>query len=144
MGAFTYFIFNPPLYLYLLLIPYGLVRLKLALKTQKKHRGLIYDEINSLNDVALIKAIPMNYMCKIVAEGGIGFLYPSVFIFESTKGDLKLEIPYTDILELGGNKFFCSLVIYQKDNRKSKFVIEESRWKEFMASINEQLAMQGV
>lgn len=34
--------------------------------------------------------IPMNYICKFVGEKGIGFLYPSVFIFESVKKDLKL------------------------------------------------------
>ena len=59
-------------------------------------------EINFLNDSALIKAILMNYMCKFVGESGIGFLYPSVLIFESVKKDFKLEIPYSDVLKLGG------------------------------------------
>lgn len=140
MGIFTYFFFNnPSVYLYLLLIPYGLFRLWSALKGQKKYKELIYNEINSLNDSALIKAIPMNYMCKFVGESGIGFLYPSVFIFESVKKDFKLEIPYSDVLKLGGNKILSSMVIYQKNNRKSKFIMEESKWKEFMDCISEQL-----
>ena len=140
MGIFTYFFFNnPSVYLYLLLIPYGLFRLWSALKGQKKYKELIYNEINSLNDSALIKAIPMNYMCKFVGESGIGFLYPSVFIFESVKKDFKLEIPYSDVLKLGGNKILSSMVIYQKNNRKSKFIMEESKWEEFMDCISEQL-----
>lgn len=81
----------------------------------------------------------MNYMCKIVGESGIGFLYPSVFIFESVKKDFKLEIPYSDILKLDGNKIFSGMVIYQKNNRKSKFIMEESKWKEFMTCISKQL-----
>lgn len=140
MGIFTYFFFNnPSVYVYLLLIPYGLFNLWFALKRQKKYRELIYNEINSLNDITLIKAIPMNYMCKIVGESGIGFLYPSVFIFESVKKDFKLEIPYSDILKLDGNKIFSGMVIYQKNNRKSKFIMEESKWKEFMTCISKQL-----
>lgn len=140
MGIFTYFFFNnPSVYVYLLLIPYGLFRLWSALKGQKKYKELIYNEINSLNDITLIKAIPMNYMCKIVGESGIGFLYPSVFIFESVKKDFKLEIPYSDILKLDGNKIFSGMVIYQKNNRKSKFIMEESKWKEFMTCISKQL-----
>lgn len=115
MGIFTYFFFNnPPVYLYLLLIPYGLFRLWLALKGQRKYRELIYNEINSLNDMTLIKAIPMNYMCKFVGESGIGFLYPSVFIFESVKKDLKLEIPYSDILKLGGIKSLVAWLFIKK------------------------------
>lgn len=31
------------------------------------------------------------------------------------------------------------MVIYQKNNRKSKFIMEESEWKEFIAYISEQL-----
>ena len=140
MGIFTYFFFNnPSVYVYLLLIPYGLFNLWFALKRQKKYRELIYNGINSLNDITLIKAIPMNYMCKIVGESGIGFLYPSVFIFESVKKDFKLEIPYSDILKLDGNKIFSGMVIYQKNNRKSKFIMEESKWKEFMTCISKQL-----
>ncbi len=121
-----------------------LVRLQFALKTEQKYRGLIYDEINWLNDVTLIKAIPMNYMCKIVSESGIGSLYPSGFIFESSKKEIKLEISYSDSLKLGGNKnkIFCSLVIYQKGNVKSKFLVEESRWEELVTCISEQISMQ--
>lgn len=92
-----------------------------------------------MNDTALIKVIPMNYMCKIVGESGIGFLYPSVFIFESVKKDFKLEIPYCDILKLGSNKILSSMVIYPKNNRKSKFIMEESKWKKIMDCISEQL-----
>lgn len=144
MGVFTYFYFNPPAIFYLLLLPYGIVTYCIYMNKLKKWREEVYHEIDNIKDSALIKAIPMNYMCKIVAESGIGYIYPSNFIFKSFRNDMRLAIPYLDILKVESSRvlyFIPGIKVQLKDGTIKRFIIEKSRQKEFIACINQYLPM---
>lgn len=110
----------------------------------KKWREEVYREIDNINDSALIKAIPMNYMCKIVAENGIGYIYPSNFIFKSFRNDMRLVIPYLDILKVEPSRvlyFIPGIKVQLKNGSVRRFIIEKSRQKEFIECINQYLSV---
>ncbi len=140
MGVFTYWFFDPPIWLYLLLIPYGLVTFSLRHNNMKKYREKIYNEINAHSDKNFIKAVSMNYMCTFIGESGIGYIYPTVFVFESLKKDFTFDIPYSTIVKVETSKILSKLTICLEDGSQSKFIIEESRWKEVVDCINEQIS----
>lgn len=142
MGAFTYFYFNPPVIYYLLLLPYGMATYIVYINKHKKWKEEVYHEIDNINDSALIMAVPMNYMCKIVAENGIGYIYPSNFIFRSFRSDVQLTIPFSNIIKVKASSilyFNTGISLQLKDGNIKKFVIEKKRQKEFIECINQYL-----
>lgn len=138
MGAFTYFYFHPPVVYYLFLLPYGFITYSMRMNRQKKWRRNMYDEIDSINNSALIKAMPMNYWCKLTAENGIGYIYPTRFTFKSYSNEMKLTIPLANIAKVEPYKFwhfFAGIHILLKDGNIKKFVIDEDRQNEFIECI---------
>lgn len=143
MGIFTYFYFNPPIVIYLLLIPYGLFTYYIRVKKQKKWKKDINTEIENITDSSLLKVIPMNYLCRIVAINGIGYIYPSKLIFKSFKKDIRLEILFSnmikvDFLETGCFSYGIKIIL--KDNTIKKFIVERKEQKEIIECLNQQLS----
>lgn len=142
MGIFTYFYFDPAPIYYLLLLPFGLVTYSIYINRYKRWREEVYREIDNLRDSALIKAIPLNYMCRIVAENGIGYIYTDELIFRTFKGDIRLTIPFSDILKVEASRvlyFNTGINILLKDGCIKKFVIEEKRQKEFIECMKQYI-----
>lgn len=142
MGVFTYFYFDPAAIYYLWLLPFGIVTYGIYINKYKKWTEEVYHEIDNLRDSALIKAIPMNYMCRIVAENGIGYIYTDEFIFKTFRDDMRLTIPFSNILKVEVSRvlyFNAGINIQLKDGGIKKFVIEKKRQKEFIECIKQYL-----
>lgn len=142
MGAFTYFYFNPPAIYYLFLLPYGIIIYSIHMNKLKKWRENVYKEIDNINDSALKKAIPMNYMYNIIAENGIGFIYSYKFIFKFSKNDIQLVIPFSDISKVEPSTvlyFFTGINMQLKDGSIKRFIIEKKQQIEVSECINSLL-----
>lgn len=127
MGIYTYFRHdNLPIYLYLLLIPFGALTASSMCKFHLSHMEKIQDEIDSSDDELVIASMAMNHISKYISYGGIGVFREKEFIFTRRPGSKKLTIILSDIIKTTSYSTFFSkgIKVYLKDGKTEHFIVK--------------------
>lgn len=139
MGIFVRFYFNPPAIIYLSLLPYGIVTYYYrAVYVLNKYKKKTLAEIYKQKDPQLLKAIPMKYLCKMVAIDGIGYFYADWMSFKSNSGEIQMEIFYTDIAHIDrfNNMYILKgVLLHLKNDKTFKFVADKQDLENILSYI---------